>query len=248
MILNVKPSDVHVLVVDDDPDLVETISGLFKAFGFNAEIAMNGIEALEKMERSEFQAVLTDIRMPKMDGVTLLKKIREKNRKTPSVMIISGYGDYSAESLYDFGASGFFAKPFGAASVRDALKRALLHPLQRWNADLNISGTTTISKRFYSFEQMIHSGDVKFGSGGFSMALTSPPPAMGSLVQFSFSFREGELTKLEGVGIVRWVRMFPLAGEAKAIGVEFSYIQPDSREKIAQWLMDEDFVSFIPKY
>lgn len=243
-----KQSEVRVLIVEDDPNLSEALVGLFKSFGFLTTTASNGFEALVALEKSECHAVLTDIRMPKMDGVTLLKTIRGRNRQWPKVMIISGYADYSAEDLFEMGADGYFVKPFASSVVRDALKKALVAPAERWSHAPTEAIHLGLAREYQSFERIIESGEVKFGNGGFSIALNAQAPPVGSKVRFSFAFNEGAFRKIDGTGTVRWVRTFLREGETKALGVEFDSIHPEIHAEFSRWLRDRNFLAYIPKF
>ncbi|MCB0390645.1 MAG: response regulator [Bdellovibrionales bacterium] len=100
-----------ILIVDDEEDLRELFSQVIKMAGHEAIVASGGKEAFELFQKNKIDAVLTDIRMPKGDGVELLVNIKDKFPETP-VFIMSGYNDYSLEELLDMGASKVYVKPF----------------------------------------------------------------------------------------------------------------------------------------
>lgn len=85
----------RILVVDDEYPIREGLVHMITAEhpDFEVESAKNGLEALEKMDASAFGLVITDIRMPHMDGLELLEKMREKNIST-GVIVLSSYDDY----------------------------------------------------------------------------------------------------------------------------------------------------------
>ena len=85
----------NILVIDDDRLVVRTVERYLKSHGYNVETAQSGVEALDKIETITFDLIISDIRMPGMDGLEALKKIRETNLKhdkgkTPAI-IITGY-------------------------------------------------------------------------------------------------------------------------------------------------------------
>ena len=81
-------SKVRFLVVDDNLDILEAYTGLLRILGLVVETAVDGSVAWHKLQNSDFDIVLSDVRMPVMDGVELLKKIRERNGQSPCVILI----------------------------------------------------------------------------------------------------------------------------------------------------------------
>lgn len=115
-----------ILIVDDEEDIRFTLSELLKKDGYEVETASNGQEALEKISETNFDAIFLDIRMPVMDGLTTLEKIKEKNQDVPVIMI-SAYGlnDVAYKALHDFNAFYFVSKPFKIEEVRALAERAV---------------------------------------------------------------------------------------------------------------------------
>ena len=101
-----------VLLVDDDQMLRELLAGLLSDNGYAVEEAANGLEALDQVESRHYDHVITDINMPKMDGLSFLKEIREKGIKL-NITVLSAHSDMSTVvEAMKLGASDFIAKPF----------------------------------------------------------------------------------------------------------------------------------------
>ena len=85
----------RILVIDDESLVADSLRRLLKKSGFEAEITNSGIEALEKIKQFDFDLIVSDIRMPDMDGVEVIKKIRTylKDEGKPAVpeILITGY-------------------------------------------------------------------------------------------------------------------------------------------------------------
>ena len=134
-----KP-DYKILVVDDEPDLERLVRQRMRRhirsgrYGF--EFAANGIEALAKLaEIGDIDIVLSDINMPKMDGLTLLQQIPEVNSDIRSV-IVSAYGDMeNIRTAMNRGAFDFVTKPIDFADLQVTIDRTLRH-LDEWRAAL----------------------------------------------------------------------------------------------------------------
>ncbi len=103
---------VSVLVVDDNEPMRETIAAILSDKGHQCESAENGIEALEKCKGTKFDAVVTDLDMPGMDGITLTKELTRCFLDLP-VMLMTAHDDDSLEgAAKNAGAREFLRKPF----------------------------------------------------------------------------------------------------------------------------------------
>jgi two-component system response regulator HydG len=103
---------MSIMVVDDEEIIRESLFHWFKKYGHTVEIASSGFEALEKLERHPFQLLFVDIKMPGMDGIELLEKIKQDYPDT-IVVIITAYGSIeSAVKAMRIGAHDYLLKPF----------------------------------------------------------------------------------------------------------------------------------------
>jgi DNA-binding NtrC family response regulator len=112
---------LKILVVDDEPPLREILQrGLTQMGGFSVEVAQNGLEAIEKIEKEIFDLVLSDLKMPEMDGMELLKMIKGTRPEMPVIMM-TAYGsiDTAVEAM-KIGANDYITKP---VDLRDLLLR-----------------------------------------------------------------------------------------------------------------------------
>jgi diguanylate cyclase (GGDEF)-like protein len=105
-------SHYKILVVDDEESMRELIVSLLSPRGHQCVTADNGLEALDKIMETKFDAIITDIVMPEMDGITLTKELLKHYQNLP-VMVMTGFTeDYSAETTVASGAREFITKPF----------------------------------------------------------------------------------------------------------------------------------------
>ncbi len=110
----------EILVVDDKESMRKLITNILSLKGHQCVTASNGLEALDKMMGAKFDAMITDIAMPEMDGLTLSKEISTHYQNFP-VMVLTGYAEkYSPETAIASGAREFIRKPF---SVYEFLTR-----------------------------------------------------------------------------------------------------------------------------
>lgn len=119
-----------ILVIDDERSIRNTLKEILEFEKFEVEVAEDGIEGLEKLEKGNFDVVLCDIKMPRMDGIEVLEKIQEKEPDT-TVVMISGHGtiDTAVEAIKK-GAYDFIAKPLDLnrllITVRNAMDKTKL--------------------------------------------------------------------------------------------------------------------------
>jgi len=122
------PKCPHVLVVDDDPGLCESIRALLSSMGYAVNTAANSVEALRKLDASRPDVVLTDIFMIGGDGFELINAMRSFEQSIPIVAMSGGALQFdTAEQLQiarHLGASATIAKPFRAAHLIETIDRA----------------------------------------------------------------------------------------------------------------------------
>jgi two-component system response regulator AtoC len=114
----------RVLVVDDEENLRHYLQLVLGEAGYQVAIAQDGEEALEKMQRQSWDIILCDIKMPKMDGMTLLKTAKKKGLEG-TIIMMSAYGtvDTAVEAM-KIGAYDYVSKPFNADEIILTLKKA----------------------------------------------------------------------------------------------------------------------------
>jgi CheY-like chemotaxis protein len=107
-----------ILVVDDEVDARSLFNDLFSRKGYDVESASGGIEALEMVNKINADAVLLDIRMPVMDGLEVLSKLKQKKPELPVVMLTAyGYDDNLINKALEFGAAGYISKNLPLAQI-----------------------------------------------------------------------------------------------------------------------------------
>ncbi|MBV6520626.1 MAG: Cyclic di-GMP phosphodiesterase [Gemmatimonadaceae bacterium] len=118
-------SALHCLVVDDEPHLRRVLVRLMQTDGFSCDEAGNGVEALEQMATRPATLVVTDLHMPQMDGIELLRELRQRYPDT-AVMMITAVADVgTAVNCLNVGAMDYLTKPFHLEEVRARVRQAL---------------------------------------------------------------------------------------------------------------------------
>src|SRR6056297_3415700 len=108
---------MRIMVVDDEMIVRESFYHWFNKYGHETETAASGDEALEKLENRQFDLLFVDIKMPGMDGLELLDRVKAAYPET-FVVIITAYGSIdSAVKAMKSGASDYLLKPFKPAHI-----------------------------------------------------------------------------------------------------------------------------------
>lgn len=115
----------RILIVDDDKDLLTSLEYLFEKKGYSVITANSGKNAIKLFKENETDVVITDIKMPKMDGLTLIKELRNINSNVP-IIIFTGYADVdNTICSLNMGVFDFLTKPCDNDTLLNAIKRAV---------------------------------------------------------------------------------------------------------------------------
>jgi EAL domain-containing protein (putative c-di-GMP-specific phosphodiesterase class I) len=121
-----------VLVVDDDVPTARAFGRILTSAGFAVTIATDGAEAAGITSREAFEAILSDIAMPGMNGIELLRAVREHDLDVPVILITGGPAIESAVAAMEYGALLYLIKPIEAQQLEEVVTRAVrLHQMAR---------------------------------------------------------------------------------------------------------------------
>lgn len=231
--------DATVLIVDDEPVLCEIKSAWLGRLVGRVLVASNGAEALEALAANPVDLVITDIRMPVMDGVTLLRKIMDSGKPRPSVIFITGFSDFESRDAYDLGADAILEKPMERNDLLQAVKRSLTSRHELWRTPMDVTPASVLHSSFTSVATALREQKIAFGRGGFCIATSQDlqEGPIGILLEFY-----EDRSVLQGQGIVRWVS----AAEGLA-GIELLYVAPVSCKWVAELAEHADIATFIPR-
>jgi two-component system cell cycle response regulator len=112
-----------VLSVDDDGELRALLHELIREMGHDSVTAADGVDALEKMKEKQFDIVITDINMPRLDGVGLIKRIASDFTDTDVIAITGFQTEYNYTDIIALGASDFISKPINIDEFEAKIKR-----------------------------------------------------------------------------------------------------------------------------
>lgn len=113
----------HILLVEDEADLLEVFEENLIGEGCIVKVAKNGIEAIELAKIHKFDFILSDIRMPELDGTGLLKYLNLNTKKTFKFIFFSGQSSFADEELISMGANDILHKPFNLSELITVLEK-----------------------------------------------------------------------------------------------------------------------------
>ena len=114
-----------ILVVDDEPRICQLIKELCKQEGYQTDTTLSGVEALQMMKKHNYQMLLTDLKMPGIDGLELIRKAKKEHPEIRIIMV-TGYAtiETAVQSLRH-GVDDYITKPFNIFEFKKAVKRTL---------------------------------------------------------------------------------------------------------------------------
>jgi two-component system, OmpR family, alkaline phosphatase synthesis response regulator PhoP len=153
-----KKKDIRILLVDDEPDVIEIIRYNLEQEGYNVKTASNGKEALNKAQKNTPHLIIMDVMMPEMDGIEACEQLRSDNTFNDTIiMFLTARGeDYSYVAAFDAGADDYVTKPIKPKIIVSKVK-ALLRRLknEEVNPDKIQLGKLIIDKEQY---EVTHKG------------------------------------------------------------------------------------------
>ncbi|MDB5037759.1 MAG: hypothetical protein JWQ35_1287 [Bacteriovoracaceae bacterium] len=248
-----KPSTI--LIVDDEAELREALGFEFKRKGFSVLLAEGGHQAFNLVSTESIDVVLSDVRMPRGNGIELLERIKAKNVDLPVFMFAALDTELSIEDAYDKGSEAIFFKPFDRKRLVEAVHFILTEKDQRWKG-------RTASREPINFEvELIQTNSsgvqnakvFNIGRGGIFCTLKKDFPRTEDRLQFRIKIPQGveglpgaEII-LEGTGIVRWVRNQQGEASPAGCGIEFQELSEDSLKIVLRIINGLRTRSYIPK-
>jgi two-component system response regulator PilR (NtrC family) len=149
--INERDSGPKILLVDDDPKFQKLILRVLEKHGFEVTVCNDGIEAKEIIDESAAELVISDYKMPNMDGVELLKALREDGRDIPFILI-TAYGSIdSTMAAIKLGTVEYLTKPFDPEEIVLAAQKAL----NMGHVNRELSQLREAVQAKYSFDNLI---------------------------------------------------------------------------------------------
>jgi two-component system, chemotaxis family, chemotaxis protein CheY len=193
--------DATVLVVEDEPLLRELTCEWFKREHCRVISAENGLVALNKVAAEEVHVVVSDVRMPVMDGVSFIKQMKERGLCRPAVILVSGIDDISPRTAGDLGIEAMFSKPVERHALLARVEKVLLDRRQMWASPPLDGRAPELPVVVGRGSQLGEHGWIAFGRSGFSLP---PSPPAGERPVSPALECAGDQKSISGPGRTRW--------------------------------------------
>lgn len=126
----------RLLIVDNEPEIREMLSRHFRYLGFKVDVASDGVDALEKLTKDRTEVIISDIVMPRMDGVELLKIVRNEYPMIHTIMITGYVTLENALACMRYGADTCIFKPLEDLTELEEAVEVAVRWLKRWQEKL----------------------------------------------------------------------------------------------------------------
>lgn len=145
-----------ILVVDDDAQMRTALSGAIRRLGYSATLCDNGADVLGKLTHAAYSLIITDMKMPRMDGLTFLKEVRKRVGNLP-VLVITGFGtvENAVEAMKE-GATDYLMKPF----TFDTLTKSIVSIMARASSDRDLLTANPDMRRIVQLAGNLAANDI----------------------------------------------------------------------------------------
>jgi CheY-like chemotaxis protein len=235
-----RSDQASILVVDDELELLEIFSAWLGRNGYRVFTAPNGAEALNVLRTQKVDLLLSDIRMPVMDGVTLVRTLNQMETPPPKIIFVTGYGNFSRREIFAMGVEALLDKPLSRPVLIEALDRCLLDSADKWLTPSLLPIEQRVTLQLDGLKEAAEASAFTLGHGGCCVACDLPLKE-GLPVELSVRFAREGLT-LEAQGTVVWVD-----AEQGKVGIAFDFLQPQCRSWVMARINSEKPRSFVPQ-
>jgi len=243
-------SKINVLIVDDEAELRVLLTVFVQITGqeINVLTARDGQEAKEMLETEPVDIVLTDLKMPRMNGFDLLKWIKSRTEDRPKVLLMTAFlNELEMHEAFDLGADAVLEKPVDVDSISDVLRSCLIPEQDRWQMSIGFPDKAAkIAVDDSPWQNPQDADRIALGRGGLFLQVREDLPSQGSMVHFRINLNADESELLDGIGIAKWVRTSDHMQGPRGVGIEFLFLTAASRENVVRYLKKYRPAAYIP--
>jgi CheY-like chemotaxis protein len=235
-----RPDQASILVVDDELELLEIFSAWLGRSGYRVFTAPNGAEALKVLRTQKVDVILSDIRMPVMDGVTLVRNLNQMESPLPKIIFVTGYGNFSRREILAMGVEALLDKPLSRPILLHTIDQSLMQCEDKWLTPSPEPAAQRVALEMEGLEKATAACAFTLGRGGCCVACDLPLKE-GMQIDLSVRFAQEGLS-LEAQGTVVWVD-----AEQGKVGIAFDYLHPQCRSWVLARINSQNPRSFVPQ-
>jgi len=116
---------VKILVIDDDVQVLDVVQLTLDCVGYDVDKTTSGTKALELAKNKQYDLIVSDIKMPEISGVDIIKKLKENNYNTHFILMTGFSGEYSEQSVLALGIDAYLEKPFNIQLLIEIVESVL---------------------------------------------------------------------------------------------------------------------------
>jgi CheY-like chemotaxis protein/Tfp pilus assembly protein PilZ len=226
----------RILLVDDEPTFCAAFALEFQNIGFHVVTAENGRRALEIIDEFQVDIIITDVRMPEMDGIELLRQVKSNKPEMPIIVLTGGWSGITSSLFLGLGAAAYFTKPFVRGALVDAVMRLLNMQMGPFQSFPNCAVVDLkVSLNLLGQGQKAESRVVSLAPKGCFIALDKNYPEINDVISVKIELNSPE-EFIATSGVVRWVSFVAHKWVPTGIGVEFTNLNRPQIDLIANYI------------
>lgn len=235
----------RILIIDDEVSILELLQRVLSGKGFKVYIETNSEQALKKIPELNLDFIISDIKMPVLDGFHFLRELRKTLPYFPIVFLMSASPEYNLEQCCDAGAADFFQKPVDTDKLFFTVMEHFIdspyekNRLYRTNTNIPVNINNTVRLKI---------GNLGFG-GVFIPSTTEGLESLsvksGDIIEFQFCLEEQKIP-INVKGEIVWTRAKHSADRPSGMGIKFIEMREKDRESIHCFIRSNKIRSFIP--
>ncbi len=223
----------NILIVDDEKDLVSALVYGLQSAGHTVFQAENGDQALAVIKQQNIEVLVTDVKMPVMDGRELLQTLNMFMKNPPRVIFFTGSAG-AGDNLLSQGAEVVLQKPISLNTILKHIES--FEPKQRKQARLNFSTDQKVEYQFKRTDKPIH-GLADISESGMYVRQSDGRPYVDTKLYFQLNLiHENSPIHINGEGVVKWVSDSKEGNKGQGFGVEFQNLNPNDKQLLKQIL------------
>jgi FixJ family two-component response regulator len=234
----------RVLILDDETELTKMLQHFFQSRNIESHTFNDPVQALDAIRKLKIDVVVSDIRMPKLNGISFLQEIRKLHFYEPGVIFISGYPEeYGIETLHDMGAFAFLEKPVDLERLYRLIWEYVFG--SRPKEGRQEAPVTVCLANIPLEAQQLGFGGIFLNHGQLEQhpGIKLEP---GGIVEIQFNLPASEVSHKALCEVV-WKRREDQTKQLGAYGLRFLEIPPASKREILDLVRTHNILSFIPK-